>query len=113
MRGKNASCSVDVVVSDPAELRSLREHLGRIPGVEVTQVPGRPGAGEQGAWDLLQVLAAGGGVLAVTIKTLPEFIRSRRSNVTVTLESGDRRVTVTAENVEDAEAVVDKLLGDA
>ncbi|MFF7940789.1 hypothetical protein ACFZC5_13840 [Nocardia gamkensis] len=109
---EDTSCSVEVSVSDPAELRSLREHLRRIPGVEVTQVAGGPGLGEQGAWDLLQVLAAGGGVLAVTIKTLPEFIRSRRSNVTVTLEFGGRSVIVSGENV-DAKAIVDKLFGDA
>lgn len=110
---ENAYRSVVVSVSDPAELRSLREHLRRVPGVEVTQIPGRPGPGEQGAWDLLQVLAAGGGVLAVAIKTLPEFIRSRRSDVTVTLESGDRSATVTATNVDDATSIVDKFFGDA
>jgi hypothetical protein len=110
---ENASRSVVMSVSDPAELRSLREHLRRVPGVEVTQIPGRSEPGEQGAWDLLQVLAAGGGALAVAIKTLPDFIRSRRSDVTVTVTSGDRSVTVTATNVDDAMSIVDNVLGDA
>lgn len=110
--GENAFRRIVVSVSDPAELRSLREHLRRVPGVEVTQLPGRPGPGEQGVWDVLQVLAAGSGVLAVAIKTLPEFIRSRRSDVTITLETSDRKATVTAKNVDDATSIVDKLFGD-
>ncbi|MDQ2879891.1 MAG: hypothetical protein M3Y48_01180 [Actinomycetota bacterium] len=75
---ENTLPRIELSVSDQAELRSLREHLRRIPGVEVTQIPGKPGPAEQGAWDVVQVLAAGGGVLAVVVKTLPEFIRSRR-----------------------------------
>jgi hypothetical protein len=109
----DVSLSVEVSVSDQAELRSLREHLRRLPGVEVTQVPGSPAPGEQGAWDVLQILAASGGAVAVAIKTLPEFIRSRRSDVTVTVKSKDRTVTVTATNVEDVMPMVDKLLDDA
>lgn len=109
----NAFHPVELSVSDPGELRSLREHLRRVPGVEVTQMPGVPADGELGAWDVLQVAAVGGGALAVAIRTLPEFIRSRRSDVTVTVKSKDRTVTVTATNVDDAIAIVDKSLGDA
>lgn len=107
------SLSVHVSVSEPAELRSLREHLRRQPDIEVTQVPGSPGPGEQGAWDVLQILAASGGAVAVAIKTLPEFIRSRRSDVTVTVKSPHRTVTVTATNIDDVMPMVEKLLGDA
>ncbi|GAA2806330.1 effector-associated constant component EACC1 [Saccharopolyspora taberi] len=109
---EDASRRVVLSVSDPAEQRSLRDHLRRA-GVEVSQISGEPRAGEQGALDLLQILAAGGGALVVAIRTLPEFFRSRRSDVTVTLESGDRKVTVSATNVDDAESIVDRLLGDA
>lgn len=104
---------VELSVSDPGELRSLREHLRRIPGVEITQIPGEPVDGELGAWDVLQVAAVGGGSLAVAIRTLPDFIRSRRSEVAVTVKSRDRTVTVTATNVNDAIAIVDESLGDA
>lgn len=113
MAVQNASHSAEVSVSDPAELRSLREHLRRIPGVEVSQIPGKPGPGEQGAWDVVQVVAASGGVFAVAITTLPEFIRSRRSDVTITVTSGDRSVTVTATNIDDAMSMVDTWFGDA
>lgn len=102
--------SVEVSVSDPGELRSLREHLRRVPGMEVAQVPGAPADGELGAWDALQVLAASSGVLAVAVRTLPEFIRSRRSDVTVTVKSGDDVVTVTGTNFDDAMPIVEKML---
>lgn len=113
MASEQASHSVELSVSDPSELRSLREHLRRIPGVDITQIPGVPGPGEQGSWDALQILAGSSGVLAVAIKTLPEFIRSRRSDVTITVKSKDRTVTVTATNIDDAQSMVDKSLGDA
>ena len=101
---------VEVSVSDPGELRSLREHLRRAPGVQVTQAPGAPTDGQLGAWDVLQVAAASGGALAVAMRTLPEFVPSRRSHVTVTVKSGDDMVTVTADNVEDALPVVERML---
>ncbi|WP_410011210.1 effector-associated constant component EACC1 [Streptomyces nigrescens] len=69
------------------EFRSLREWLRRVPGVAVSQVPGMPGVGEQGAWDILQLTAASGGGLAVAVKTLPDFLRSRRSSLKVTVWS--------------------------
>lgn len=80
--------TIAVTVSDPVELRSLREHLRRVSGAEVVQVPGKPAPGEQGALDVLEVLAGGSSVLAVVIKTLPDFIRSRRSDISVTVSSG-------------------------
>ncbi|MGW7530620.1 effector-associated constant component EACC1 [Streptomyces sp. NPDC054783] len=97
-------------VSDPGELRSLREHLRRVPGVEVTQIPGGPADGELGVWDVLQVVAAGSGALAVAVRTLPAFIRSRRSNVSVTVKTTDRTVTITVNNVDDAMPIVEKAL---
>jgi hypothetical protein len=102
--------SVVVSVSDPAELRSLREHLRRAPAIEVHQIPGVPAAGEQGAWDVLQVLATGGGALAVAVRTIPAFVRSRRAEVSVTVKTDDKTVTITAANVEDVMPIVEKAL---
>ncbi|MXM68681.1 hypothetical protein GR925_36040 [Streptomyces sp. HUCO-GS316] len=101
---------VEVSVSDPGEMRSLREHLRRVPGVEVTQIPGTPADGELGVWDVLQVVAAGSGALAVAARSLPAFIRSRRSNVSVTVETTNRTVTITVDNVDDAMPIVEKAL---
>jgi|SRR5882757_1127922 len=107
---ENTSWSVEVSVSDPAELRSLREHLQRAPAIEVRQIPGVPAPGEQGAWDLLQVLAAGGGALAVAVRALPAFVRSRRSDVTVTVKTKGKTVTITAANVAEAMPIVERAL---
>ncbi|MET8765644.1 hypothetical protein [Streptomyces sp. NPDC004658] len=101
---------LEVSVSDPGELRSLREHLRRVPGVEIIQLPGTLADGELGAWDVLQVVAAGSGALAVAARTLPAFIRSRRSNVSVTVKTADRTVTITVDNVDDVMPVVEKVL---
>lgn len=104
---------IGLVVSEPAELGSLRQHLQRVPGVDVVQDSSAPGPGELGAWDVLQVAAASGGVLAVAVKALPEFIRSRRSDITITIKRGEESVTLTATNVEEAMPVLDKWFGDA
>lgn len=104
------SKAVEVSVSDPGELRSLREHLRRIPGIEVHQIAGRPAPGEQGAWDALQILAAGGGALAIALRTIPAFVRSRRSDVSVTVTTEAKTVTVTASNVNEVMLILEKAL---
>jgi len=100
--------SIELMVSDPAELRSLRSLLERVPELEVVQRGSEPGPGEQGAWDFLQVIAASGGTLAVAVRVLPEFIRSRRTDVSVTVRKDGQEIVVTAANAEDALRLVDK-----
>jgi hypothetical protein len=99
--------SLELSVSDQAEFRALREWLGRVPDLEATPVPGQPGPGRQGAVDVLTILAGSGGALSVAITTLPAFIRSRRSNLTITLREGERELTIRADNIPDAKDIVD------
>ncbi|MFI6743837.1 hypothetical protein ACIBI9_64165 [Nonomuraea sp. NPDC050451] len=102
---------VEIDVSDPSEQRSLRAWLERVPGVRVEQTAVPPGAGEQGAADVLAVLAGSSGVLAVAIRTLPEFIRSRRSNVTVTVKTDQgKEYTLHAENLNELPSFIEKML---
>jgi hypothetical protein len=98
---------LELSVSDQAEFRALREWLGRVPDLEVAQVPGRPGRGRQGAVDVLTILAGSGGALSVAIATLPAFIRSRRSDLTITLREGERELTIRADNIPAAKDVMD------
>ncbi|WP_188299839.1 effector-associated constant component EACC1 [Streptomyces sp. CBMA156] len=98
-------------MSESAEFGALRAWLARVPTVRVVQVPVVPGPGEQGAWDVLAVLASGTGALAVAMRSLPDFVRSRRSSVTVTIRVADDEVTLTATNVEDAVPVIESLVG--
>jgi hypothetical protein len=66
--------SMEIALSDQAELSSLREWLGWA-GQEVSLVPRAPGPGEQGGLDVLSVLAGSGGLIAA-IRVLPEFLRA-------------------------------------
>jgi hypothetical protein len=111
--GQPQYTGIQVIVSDPSELRSLREWLCRAPGVEVMQVPAPLNEGELGAFDLLQVLAAAGGgsgALAMAIKTLPDYIRSRRSDLRITLKVNEEQITLEAGNVNDVMLILERLL---
>jgi hypothetical protein len=101
---------IEISISDRSEFRSLREWLGRIPDVRAEQLAGTPVYGEQGAADVLTVLASSGGALAVAIRALPAFIRSRRSDVAITVRLGEDRWTVTTANVNDVLPVIEKVL---
>jgi hypothetical protein len=98
-------------VSDPSQLRSLQSWLERVPDVRVVRAAVDPVLGEQGAWDLLTVVAGSGGALAVAIQTLPEFIRSRRSIVTLTMKfDGGKEFTLHAENLDQLPEIIEKIL---
>jgi hypothetical protein len=101
---------VELELSDPSELRSLRTWLERIPGAEVQQTAGTPAPGEQGASDWLTLLASSGGVIAVAIRTLPEFLRSRRSDLSVTVKVDGREYVVSATNVDEVLPAIQKIL---
>lgn len=96
-----------ISISDPAELYALRDWLGGLPGIEAHLEPSAPAPGELGGVDLLMVLAESVGVLGVAIRSLPKFIRSRRSDkVIVTVTVGETSVHVEAENVVDPAAII-------
>lgn len=108
---------IDVEVSDPRELPLLREHLRRMPGIQVSQIAGSAGPSEQGTADSLQIVSLiAGPSLAVAVRTLPEFVRSRRSHLRITLKQDEREVEIELDNTAegtDVQALVDKLLRDA
>jgi hypothetical protein len=104
----------ELSVSDYAQLGPLAEYLHlAVPGVRVTRNAGRAGAGEQGALDVLMI-AADSSVLVAVVKALPEFLRSRKPGVTVTVTvKGNRRqLTVTAEDPGDVRPVIDKFFNE-
>ena len=97
------------MISDPSQFPSLRDWMRGQPGVEVAVVAGTPGAGELGVLDVLTVLAGSTGVVAA-IKTLPDFIRSRRSGVRIEATIRGQKVIVDATNVEEVMPIVERLL---
>jgi hypothetical protein len=103
--------TVQLAVSDPGELGSLRTRLTLVPAAEVVQVAGMPGPGEQGALDVLTVIAGSSGLVAA-VRTLPEFLRSRRSGLWVTATVDGKQMTVVATNVDEVTPVLERLLDD-
>lgn len=100
----------ELSVSDYAQLGSLAEYLFlAVPGVQVTRSAGRAERGEQGALDVLMI-AADSSVLVAVVKVLPEFLRSRKPglSVTVTVKGKRRQLTVTAKDPGDVRQVIEK-----
>jgi hypothetical protein len=104
--------AIEIRVSDPAELAALRGRLQAQPGIEVRQCAGEAAPGEQGVADFLQVTAASGGAVVVAIKTIPEFIKSRRRDVSVTVRKDDQEIVVTAASADEALKLLDKVVND-
>ena len=102
--------TAELSVSDYAQLRSLADYLRlTAPGMQVTRSPGRPGRGEQGALDVLMI-AADSSVLVAAIKALPEFLRSRKKGLSVTVMVKGKKLIVTGDDAEEVTAIVDRFL---
>lgn len=102
---------IELATSDQTELASLRKWLATAPGVEVCRNAGRPGAGEQGALDTLTVLG-GSGALIAAVRVLPQYLRSRRTGLKITMRVGGEEFTLEATNIDDVMPVLDRLLDD-
>jgi hypothetical protein len=100
---------VVLAVSDPTELSSLVEWLRRAGPARAERTAGAPGPGELGAHDVLTLLG-GSAALVAAVKILPEFLRARRSGLTVTVKARDRTVTVDATNVDNVLPVLERVL---
>jgi hypothetical protein len=99
-----------LTVSDYSQLGSLQEYLSwATSDVLVSRIPGSPSAGDQGALDVLAVLASSSGLIAA-IKVLPEFLRSRKTGLSITMKINDEAFTLTATNVDEVMPILNKLL---
>lgn len=102
--------------ADPAELAALREWLRPQPdqpraGMDVRLAARQPAPGELGAVDVLAVLASS-SVLATAIRTLPDFLRSRRSGVRIEATIREEKFVIDATNLEEVLPLLDRLLDD-
>lgn len=102
---------IGLEASDPAQTAALREWVRQQPGVRASAASGTPGAGHLGAADVLSVVAGSTGLLAV-VRTLPDFIRSRRSGFRIETTVKGERLTIDATNVEDVLPLLERLLDD-
>lgn len=101
---------VSLAVSDQSQLASLQRWLREVPQVNVRIAAGQPGPGEQGALDVLTILASAPALIAA-IRVLPEFIRSRRPGFRIeTTVRGKKFVLDATNSSNDLLAVIEKLL---
>jgi Effector Associated Constant Component 1 len=104
---------VNIGLSDPAELSSLRNWLGLARGVDVRQISALPGNGELGSGDVLSVIAvAGSSALVAAFRMLPEFLRSRRSSLSISVMTGKQKLIINLENVDEVMPLLDRLIDD-
>jgi hypothetical protein len=112
MQGKEPG-TVELTVSDYSQLGSLANYLRlTAPQASVTRTPGLPEHGEQGALDVL-MMVADSSVLVAALKALPEFIRSRKSKPSITVKVKDKKgrsLTVTATNADEVALILDRFL---
>lgn len=91
---------MDLAVDDPTELSAL-ELLVKLaaPGAQVRPIAGTAVNGELGALDVLAIVASS-SVLATAIQVLPEFLKSRKPGLSVTVSIKGEDVTVTVKSVD-------------
>jgi hypothetical protein len=100
---------IEFSISDYAELGSLQRRLGWTPDVRVVRIAGQPGSGEQGAPDVLTVLAGSSGLVAA-LKMIPEFLRSRRAGLSITTTVKGREFILDATNIDEVMPILERLL---
>lgn len=101
---------VELTVSDQSQLGPLQKFLTwAAPDAKVSRIAGQPISGEQGALDVLAVIASSSGLVAA-VRTLPEFIRARRANLSVTMNFKGQSFTLTAANVDEIVPILERLL---
>lgn len=99
-----------LTISDYTQIGALLEYLEMFaPTVTVKRTTADMQIGAQGALDLLVALASSSGLVAA-IRTLPDFIRSRRTDVSIILAIGGEQVTVTATNIDDVMPILERIL---
>jgi hypothetical protein len=100
----------ELSVSDYSQLGPLQDYLGSAaPDARVSRVAGQPGTGEQGALDVLAVLGSSSGLVAA-VRVLPEFLRSRKTGLSITMTVSGEPFTLTATNVDEVMPILDRLL---
>jgi hypothetical protein len=102
---------IQLMVSDQSQFAALRDWLRGRPGIEVAVTAGMPERGELGALDVLTVLGGSTGAIAA-FRTLPNFIRSRRSGLRIETTVHGQPFVLDATNVDDVMPILERLLSD-
>jgi Effector Associated Constant Component 1 len=103
--------SIELAVSDYGQITALYDWLSSVPDLSVRRVAGIPGAGELGVLDVVVVVAGSGGLVAA-IRVIPEFLKARRSSITITATIGGEKFSITASNVKDVMPILERAVDD-
>ena len=103
--------TLDLVISDPAQVSHLRDWIRDQSDVRAVAKSATPGPGELGALTVLSILGGSSGVVTA-IKTLPAFLRSRRSGVRIETTYRGEPFVLDATNVEEVLPLLERLLDD-
>jgi hypothetical protein len=100
---------VFLTVSDPAQLPTLVRWLKASGSLQIERTSSGPGPGEQGAIDVLSILASSSALIAA-LKILPEFIRSRRSGFHIEMTVKGKSLTIDVSNASEVLPILEKLV---
>jgi Effector Associated Constant Component 1 len=103
---------IGLAPSDPSQLPALRDWMRGLADIEVTMAAGTPEPGELGSLDVLSILAGSGGLLVTALKTLPDFIRARRSSFRIETTVRGEKLVLDASNVDEFLPILERLLDD-
>ena len=102
---------VEIGISDPAALSSLARWLNRTPGVQVERGSTLPSGTELGGMEILVAVLGSSGLTAL-ITALPEFLKSRRGQIELTVRAGGREIHVKTDDPAVASDLVRELRGE-
>jgi hypothetical protein len=109
---RDDSKRAELTVSNPSQLGPLQDFLSwAAPDTRVSRMAGEPAAGEQGALDVLVLLASSSGLVAA-IKVIPEFLKARKTALTITATVKGKPFKLTATNVDEVMPILEKILDD-
>jgi len=103
--------SIQLSVSDHSEIGALYNRLRQVPDLEVLRTSGQPGSGQQGVLDWLTVLGSS-SMLVAAVRTIPAYLRARRSGISVKTTIKGKDFILTLDNVQDVMPLVERLIQD-
>jgi hypothetical protein len=101
--------TLELRVSEPAELSALQRHLTSGTQLRVYRTSTGIADGTLGSSDML-VVAAVSGTLVTALQIIPAFLRARRKNLSIAARYRDQSVTICIENIEDVMPILEKIL---
>lgn len=103
--------TIELSVSDHAEIGALYDRLRQVPDVAVKRTTKRPTDGELGVLDVLTAVGSLGGLISA-LGMIPAYLQARRPGLAVKVKIKDKEIEITAANAKQAAETIEKLLDD-